>query len=70
MAIDYTLANAATRKFKSALTRSVNRKDHKRTIQVANEFFAFFDDRGWSYPDQWHRWQITKDDAAFALSLR
>lgn len=68
--IDYVLANASARRFKSALTRSVNKGDHKRTIQVANECFAFFDERGWPYPDRWHVWQIAKDDAMLVLSRK
>jgi hypothetical protein len=65
--IDYVAANAAFRKFKSALTRAKNQKDHAKVVVVVNEFFEFFDSRDWALPDDWRRFDIARSDARLVL---
>lgn len=65
--IDYAAANAAARRFKSALTRATNKKDWKAVIKVADDFAAYFDSRDWARPDNWALWANAKDDAEFEL---
>ena len=64
--IDYKAVTAASRRFKSALTRAKNRKDHAKIIEVCDQALAEFDRVG--YPDCWHLWQVAREDARYALA--
>jgi hypothetical protein len=64
--MDYAAANAATRRFKAALTRAKNQKNHDAVIKVADDMEAVFRAKGWPLPDAWARWDVAREDARFA----
>ena len=63
MMMDYAAANAANRRFKSALTRAKNKRDYDKVIAVVAEFHAFFAARHWPLPDNWATFEVAKEDA-------
>jgi predicted metalloendopeptidase len=52
-------------RYRAALTRAINAGDPKKILETANRALAKFDEIG--YPDQWHRWQVARDDAMWAI---
>jgi len=66
MSIDYALVRKEFPKQKAALTRA-KKKGPQAVINEVARFYAWYDERGWSYPDDWHRWDIAGRDAAYEL---
>ena len=55
---------------KSNLTRTINRymdSDPQKVIDHVNETFASWDEGGYAYPDDWHRWNVAQSDAEMKL---
>jgi hypothetical protein len=52
---------------KSRLTRAINSGDPQKVIGVVDDTFAEWDDGDYAYPDDWHRWERARSDAAMAL---
>jgi hypothetical protein len=52
---------------KAGLTRAKKSGDPQRVIDFVDSLFAEWDDGGYAYPDNWHLWNIARDDAYVAL---
>lgn len=65
--MDYTAANAAARKFKAAVTRAKNKKDHTGVVKAVRDFEKYFEDKNWPLPDNWAFFDVARNDAEFAL---
>lgn len=56
------------RNFKSALTRALNSKDNGKILAACDAFFAYYERSDTEpFPDDWHRWNIARDDARWAM---
>ncbi len=64
--MDYAAASAAARKFKSAVTRAKNKKDHDAVVAAVDDFEAYFATMGWPLPDNWATYDVAREDAVFA----
>ena len=64
--MDYAAANAAYKRFKTALTRAVNKGDHDAVITVVDTTETYFAARNWPLPDYWSRFERAKEDAEWA----
>jgi hypothetical protein len=51
---------------KSALTRAQRSGDSARILKVCDAAFETFERDG--YPDAWHRWNIAREDARYAMA--
>lgn len=51
---------------KSALTRVINKGDADKIIAECDRFEAEYEEANQPVPDDWHRWNIAKQDAEFA----
>lgn len=58
---------AAMRRFKSALTRARNRRDHRKVIAVVDDRRAYFAERDMPLPDDWALWANAREEAEFEL---
>ena len=67
--IDYAEVRRVMPKFKAQLTRAKNSGDPNKVLAACESFFDYFDSRGWSYPDNWHTWNIARRDAEWQLHL-
>lgn len=56
------------RKHKAALTRATNSGDPNKIIAACDAAFADFDTYEHGWPDDWHRWNIAKQDAELKLA--
>lgn len=63
---DYAAMNGVVRKHKAALTRAKNSGDPRKVIAACDAAFAAFDEPGMIWPDNWHLWNIARQDAEFA----
>jgi len=63
--MSYTLTQAEFSALKTKLTRAINSKDPQRICRTADAALAIFEEKG--YPDAWHRWQVAKQDAEWAI---
>jgi len=61
--MDYTLTKSDLSRLKSKLTRAKNSKDPEKVLAACEEAFAIFEEKG--YPDNWHTWNIAREDAQF-----
>ena len=61
MRIDYAAVQAEVPKMKAALTRAKKSGDPQKVIDVVDKAFARFDEIGW--PDNWHTFNIAREDA-------
>ena len=58
--------NRTYRNLKSRLTRAINSKDPNKVLAECDRAFALFDTDG-PWPDDWHRWNIARQDAEFEI---
>lgn len=63
------LSKTQYRADKSRLTRAVNSGDHRKVIDVVADTFAAWEDGGYAFPDDWHRWERASADAWHALRM-
>ncbi len=71
MAIDYPSAQKTYRRFKSLLTRAKNTGDSVKILIACEAFFAYYDrPDSPPFPDDWHRWNIARDDARMDLQRK
>lgn len=64
-----TDAQKTYRRFKSLLTRRLNKGDHRGLLVLWHEFSDHYDTHG-PWPDDWRRWSLAAQDAEWALKLR
>lgn len=62
---DYEAMRRELPKLKAALTRAKNSGDPQKVIDLVDRAFARFDEIGW--PDNWHTFNIAREDARFEL---
>ncbi len=67
MTYDRNNAQQTYRRFKSALTRAVNKKDWQGVLLQARKFRDYYRTSDEPMPDFWSRWQRAADDAYFNL---
>lgn len=67
MSYDNAKAQAQYRKFKTALTRAVNKKDWPGVLREAKRFRDYYETSDEPMPDFWSRWQRAADDAYYNL---
>lgn len=60
-----TLTQAEFASLKTKLTRAINSGDQQRICRTVDAALTIFEEKG--YPDAWHRWQIAKQDAEWAI---
>ncbi len=64
--MDYDYMNKVVRKHMAALTRS-KKKGPQAIIDACDAAFDAFNSEGMLWPDNWHLWQRSKDDAYMEL---
>lgn len=62
MSHDYDRLNKMVRRHKAALTRA-KKKGPKAVVVACDAAFAEFDEPGNIWPDNWHLWNVAKQDA-------
>lgn len=67
--MDYVHMNKVVRKHKAALTRARNSGDMRKVIAACDAAFDAFDAPDMLWPDNWHMWNIARQDAVFALRM-
>lgn len=58
------ISNADYRRQKAALTRAVNSGDPRRVLATVEKTLGEW--RGKAWPDDWNRWRIALEDAAYS----
>lgn len=62
----YSLTKKDLTSLKSRLTRAQNSGNPEKIIAECDRAFQIFEEKG--TPDNWHTWNIAREDARFALA--